>query len=177
MLRRPIITDLATFSTSPAVSSSFLTPSPRPALCHWASLTCATPDFVSFVPMDVQARHLVNHLVSSGVCWGRLHNEAAVKSFFAIHRSNEERFYNEILSELRWKGKFFFFFSCCTFLPFPVSSPSSSIPSFTFHPPPFSIVHLSSFTFHHSSSIVHLHHSPSILHQFRTCRTASIESS
>ncbi|KAL2163944.1 hypothetical protein VTH06DRAFT_3157 [Thermothelomyces fergusii] len=55
----------------------------------------------SFVPADAQARYLVDHLVSSGVDWGRIYREARLKAWLADHGSPQERWYNAILDELR----------------------------------------------------------------------------
>ncbi|KAL2156686.1 hypothetical protein VTH82DRAFT_1431 [Thermothelomyces myriococcoides] len=55
----------------------------------------------SFIPVDVQARYLVDHLISSGVCWGRIYREARLKSWLAAHGSPQEKWYDAILNELR----------------------------------------------------------------------------
>ncbi|KAK4034765.1 hypothetical protein C8A01DRAFT_18472, partial [Parachaetomium inaequale] len=60
---------------------------------------------VSFIPVDAQARHLVDHQVSSGVCWGKLYQEAWWKAWRADHGSNEERWFTAIVSELKLLGK------------------------------------------------------------------------
>jgi hypothetical protein len=54
--------------------------------------------------VSAQARHLVDHLLSSGNCWGKLYQEALWKAWRAEHASNEERWYNAIVSEMRLRG-------------------------------------------------------------------------
>ncbi|SPQ23989.1 fffdb596-a682-419e-947d-cf7e28dbb15f [Thermothielavioides terrestris] len=60
--------------------------------------------FVPFVPVAVQAHHLVNHLLQSGCDWGRLYGEALRGWFLANHGSDEERWFDAIISELKWRG-------------------------------------------------------------------------
>jgi hypothetical protein len=82
--------------------------------------------------VSAQARHLVDHLLSSGNCWGKLYQEALWKAWRAEHASNEERWYNAIVSEMRLRGWSLFSFSVCfpnfvrflvlPFLPFLLSS-------------------------------------------------------
>jgi hypothetical protein len=58
--------------------------------------------------MAAQVTHLVNHLIASGTDWGRMYAEAVTGRFLATHGTIHERWYDAIVSELVWRGKFSF---------------------------------------------------------------------
>ncbi|KAK4238758.1 hypothetical protein C8A03DRAFT_14815, partial [Achaetomium macrosporum] len=65
--------------------------------------------YVAFIPLQDQVNHLVNHLIALGTDWGRMYTEAVQGRFLAEHGSIHERWYDAIVSELVWRGKYSFF--------------------------------------------------------------------
>jgi hypothetical protein len=147
-------------------------------------LTCSITDFVPFAPLEAQAHHLVAIMVSSGVCFGRMYREAAMKAFLATHESDEEKFFNAIIAALRLRSKFISalpFYLCSALFSFFTTFVPSNLPSIANAPFPERLSSLN--LIRHPSSIVHrpssiIHRPSSILHHIhpRWLHTRYLES-
>lgn len=63
-------------------------------------------EYVAFVPLQDQAKYVIDHLLNGGADWGRMYSEAWTGRFLAPHRSAREAWYNAIISELVWRGTY-----------------------------------------------------------------------
>lgn len=72
--------------------------------CPTRCLPYRYTEYVDFIPVDIQAHHLVDHLIRRRVDWGVMYREASAGRFWASHGSTRERWFAAIVDEMRWRG-------------------------------------------------------------------------